>query len=199
MRSVYVIGGAGSGKSTFAADVLTHLGVDPGETVELYRGPGGGKDAFRQRRIRGHLLKAGGDTRGTYVGVLRPEFPGTDGLDKVILPVAVRWVTNEPIPGSYLLAEGLRLGNVEFLSTLAAQSELHVFHLTVDPIVADLRYAARKSTQPDQFIHASRTRAAKLAVDLRAAGIRVEDYDTTDLTHWDERTQRAARYLNGES
>ena len=186
MKSVYVIGGAGVGKSTFTAELLTQLGVEAEPVEDLYRGPGGGKDAFRTRRIRGHALVAGGQQRGTYLGVLRDEFPGTDGLDKVILPVCARWISDpdlSPITG-YLIAEGLRLANPDFLLPLAARSDLLVIHLMAEDYVTDLRLLKRGAGQPAQFIKASKSRASRLASSLRSYGINVINCDTVSATCW---------------
>lgn len=104
MRTVYVIGYPGSGKSTAVAGVLDVLGAGVGLAVE--------------KPVPHLRYKA--DGRSVWeMGRRREAFSGTDALAMSIQPVAVRWVQALVDPGAsapdVLIGEGDRLATRGFL------------------------------------------------------------------------------------
>jgi hypothetical protein len=134
-RSLYLVGGPGAGKSTLMARLLAHWQVGPNVRVT-------------EKELFGHRLADGGDREGLYLGVLREQFPGTDGLSLSVNRVAVPWAADPQQTGRYdlILAEGGRLANRPFLSALSSTTKLLLVHLAVDFDVA----RARSDARPDQ-------------------------------------------------
>lgn len=195
MRSAYVVGGSGVGKSTFAWAVLESLDVEIGRARDFARLPGGGKDSHRMRRIRGHRL----GENGMYLGVLRAEYPGTDGLDKVINPVACEWVKgmSEDERPDYLLGEGGRLGRVGFLSELALVSDLLLVHLYADPMVTYHRLAAQGEVKEGRA-DMSRKRVKTVFDSVSLLGTcRAMEVDTGDTEEWGSAVETVASHLLG--
>ena len=124
-RAVYVIGGAGTGKSTFMAELLCRLGVRLEPLSVLWEGQIQKKAGPVNVRLRGQTWSG-----GVYLGVLRPEFPGTDGLDNACLPIARDWLDRAELP-PLILGEGMLMGTQSFLPHLAQASDLMVAHLVL--------------------------------------------------------------------
>ena len=124
-RAVYVIGGAGTGKSTFMAELLNRLGVQLEPLGVLWEGQIQKKAGPVNVRLRGQSWPG-----GVYLGVLRPEFPGTDGLDNACLPVARDWLDRAELP-PLILGEGMLMGTQSFLPNLARAADLMVAHLVL--------------------------------------------------------------------
>jgi hypothetical protein len=176
-QSLYLIGGAGTGKSTFLASLL--------ETVRPLFGPledlhgRANKKAFVT--LRGH--RVGPD--GMYLGRMRESFPGTDGLDRVTSPTAVEWLERGMARElSWIVGEGATLSTRPFLSALATHSNLLVVHLFADSSVKDMRFAERRSEQARTFTEATATRAENLARWLKELGVDVLGVDSADTTEW---------------
>ena len=182
-RSVYIIGGAGTGKSTFTAELLKGHAWGPLE--DLY--------ALRNRKalvtLRGHRLSVD----GLYLGVHRDSFPGSDGLDRASSPTAVAWLAAGNLP-SWIIGEGATLATRPFLTALAGCTDLLILHLTVDPFIADLRFAARGSNQNPGFVENTVTRSANLANHLRDVA-EVVTVDTGDEEQWAAALSAVRRHL----
>lgn len=190
-RSVYVLGGAGTGKSTFTGRLIADWGLGPLEVVHeepLARGKG--RPAMI--KVRGHRLRGG----GFYLGQMREEFPGTDGLDRVCGPAVNAWLRGGDLP-EYIVAEGALLANPRQLPVLAEETELLVLHFTVDEMIADLRFLQRGSSQAPTYVATTVTKSAKMAKLMRESGVEVLDVDTGDPAQWSAAFDRARAWLLG--
>jgi broad-specificity NMP kinase len=176
--SLYLLGAPGVGKSTVMAGVLDELAlaVNP-------------DNARIHKRLTGHGLydTLSGDTRGVYLGKMREEFPGTDGLSMAVAPDAREWAgrlsrTNEG-GMQYVVGEGMRLGNPGFLSALAEHSWLTVILLTASEDALTARRDARGSTQTPSWMRGAATSArnAYAAARTTAPVNRALEFDTTDV------------------
>ena len=74
-RSVYVVGGAGAGTSTFTSRLLGEYTFGPLADLHTAQNSRGSNIT-----LRGHMVE---DDLLLYLGVMREAFPGTDGLDRV--------------------------------------------------------------------------------------------------------------------
>lgn len=194
-RSVYILGGAGTGKSTFTAELLAPFALGPLEIVHeepLIRGKG--RPALI--KVRGHVVETAEGVDGFYLGQMREEFPGTDGLDRVCGPAVNAWLRRGALP-PFIVAEGALLANPRQLPVLAEETELLVLHFTVDEMVADLRFLARGSNQAPTYVATTVTKSAKMAKLMRASGVEVVDVDTEDPAQWSAATDRAREWLLG--
>ena len=135
-RAVYVVGAPGVGKSTLLMSLLEPWHVMP--------------DVPLRGVLRGHplVLRADGETQGMYLGRQRPNFPGTDALSMGVMPDAVRWATEYPLP-SLVLGEGARLGTPAFVGLLALHTDLTLVHLVASDEALNARRAVRGSQQND--------------------------------------------------
>lgn len=176
-RSVYIIGAAGSGKSTLTEHLIdTQLGWSLGEPETLHRS----LVATHRVRFRGQrLYDAGEDEIGVYFGVRRAEFPGTDACDKVCGPVAREWLRETELP-PVLIGEGLRFTTRPFLTALSEVSDLTIVHLVASEEELERRTLGRGSVHSDTFVTSTATRARNIAkfMDDKAA---VETFRTDEL------------------
>lgn len=181
-RSVYVLGGAGAGKSTFTAELLDELlaGEDMGELEDLHSL----KNAKAVVTLRGHRLFApDGTAPGLYLGCWRESFPGTDGLDRASSPTGEAWLEAGDLP-EYLVAEGATLATRRFLAALERTTELLVVHLHAPDDVKRERFAERGSNQAETFWKGTATRAANRYAEARESGARTLSVDTSDPVAW---------------
>ena len=162
-RSLYIVGAPATGKSTLMAQLLTGWEVGPHDSW----GP----------HISGHYLRHPKHGHGVYIGHLRPEYPGTDALSLRVYPYAVRWLETLPLLGlDWVLGEGIRLGFVGFLETLAQATDLTLVHLEVPAEETRRRRIARGGKlQTEGFCRSAVTKAANVADYCREAGIPVLD------------------------
>lgn len=183
MKSVYVIGSAGSGKSTFMRQLLDLAGLELGplETLHQLANP---KNIVT---LRGHRT----DRDGLYLGLMRDSFPGTDGLDRASSPVGEAWLKEAELP-RFLISEGATLATSRFLNALAFYSSLLLVHLHVDPVVADLRFAARGSSQNDRFVEATRTKSRNLFEKIPTESLSI---DTNDPIAWGRGLDTCLKWL----
>jgi ribose 1,5-bisphosphokinase PhnN len=192
-QSVYVIGGAGSGKSTFTRHLLDRTGAATGpcEVFHRRRKTDGVMDP-----ISGHWLYPYDDTcpTGLYIGRLRESFPGTDGLSRSCTPVGVEWLETAELP-DYILAEGATLATEGFLSALAARTELMVVHLMADPDEVRRRMLKRGSNQKESFIKSTVTRSANTSDRMFRSGAVVLDIDSGQIDAWNWAAEEAISWM----
>jgi hypothetical protein len=177
-KSVYVLGGAGTGKSTFTARVLTALQAELGPLQELAELP----NKKNVVTLRGHVITCR-DVRGMYLGKMRDLHPGTDGLDRASSPVAASWVANGRLP-DFILAEGATLATRKFLAALHENTHLLVVHLWAEEWLTELRLRGRGTSQDPKFVANTVTRSAGLVDYLLELGAQVRSVDTSDPTSW---------------
>ncbi len=153
--SLYLLGAPGVGKSTVLAALMDRIGVRTRPDSEQMWG-----------RLRGHGLYsvATGEERGWYLGKMRDQFPGTDGLSMAVAPDARAWaadlgIVHPDIAPMYVFGEGARLGNVGFLDALGASTRLHVVHLTASEERLTERREERGSTQTPSWMRGAATGA----------------------------------------
>lgn len=190
MKSAYVIGGPGSGKSTFTAELLTELGAELGPLEDLLTLPNKKNDVT----LRGHRLSDG----GLYLGVMRDAFPGTDGLDRASSPVGEAWLESgsEHLP-DYLLAEGATLCTRRFLGALERHTDFLLVYLHVDPEIAVRRFAERGSSQAEAWVASRNTAARNRATEHTEAGGRTLSVDTADDDAWSVAVDLVWGHLRG--
>lgn len=176
-RSIYIIGGAGTGKSAFTARLIEalELKIDP-ELVELHSK----QNAKALVTLRGHHLNYLGQRfMGLYLGVMRDEFPGSDGLDRATSPTGAEWLRMGELP-SLIISEGATLATRPFLTALQETTELLLVHLRASTEEVQRRFAQRGSDQDPKFVLNTVTRSANLERDMRKAGANVVTVDTED-------------------
>lgn len=173
-RSVYIIGGAGAGKSTFTGHLLEGVEFGPLEDLLSLR------NAKALVTLRGHRLPYD----GVYLGCMRDEFPGSDGLDRASSPVGEAWLQKGDLP-RFIISEGATLATRRFITSLHEHTELLLLHLHVDPMIVDLRFWKRGSSQKDSFVLNTETRSANLLRDMNKIGVFNMSIDTANLRDWD--------------
>jgi hypothetical protein len=163
-RSIYIVGGPGSGKSTLMAELLE--GWEVGPYVR-----------FTKREMFGHYMQSE-EGLGAYLGHLRPDYPGTDALSLSVAPQALSWLRDTmPLMGlDWVFGEGARLSHMGFLTELAACTDLTVIYLHVDPEEAARRRQARGGKLlSESYCKIATSKARNVAAACREAGIRVEE------------------------
>lgn len=186
-RAVYLIGGAGCGKSAFMDSMLVDLGAMLGPLEDIATAPNSKGTTIT---LRGHRWEG-----GVYLGCMRTVHPGTDGLDRVSSVAAVGWAAEGDLP-AMIIGEGLTLAHQVFLTELGKRSELLVVHLTASPGEVRRRCEERGSQQAETFLKNTTTRAANLAAALTCP---VLSCDTEDEEVWDLCLDIALSHLEGGS
>lgn len=171
MRTVYLIGYPGAGKSTAMRGALAWLLARPREDVlplVEYRRPGQGEPCAAQ------------------LGRLRPGgFCGTDALSLSIQPKAVIWIGGDHAMGYPLVVgEGDRLANDGFLGAAAAAGPLTVVLIDTSAEVAAARSARRaqhlgRDAQTAAWVAGRRTKTDGLAE--RWAAVRIDGEAPADV------------------
>lgn len=175
-RSVYLVGGAGTGKSTFMAQLLLELGAVAGPLIDLHAK----RNAKALVTLRGHEISIEDGRTGLYLGYLRPgNHPGTDGLDRASGATGVEWLQQTRLL-PFIVGEGATLATRPFLAELNRATELMVLHLRCDS-EAELarRFARRGTTQKPSFVASTQTAARNRASELEKEGANVVHVDTT--------------------
>jgi len=151
VRSLYLIGAPGVGKTTLMAALTAPLG-EP----EVVATP---VPHLKWREV-------------VEVGRRRGEFSGTDALGYAVVPSAVAWVRSERRP-AWLLGEGDRLACRPFLDALRAAGDLDVVLLDAPRLVSYARMcdrAARLGREPqtEAWWKGRVTKCARLADEYDA-------------------------------
>jgi len=174
-RSIYILGGAGTGKSTFMAQLMDEaiLGYETALTdfctVKNARG--------NPVTLRGHYVDTYDGVRGVYLGYMRDSFPGTDGLDRASSIAGEAWLQGD-LP-EFIIAEGNTLATSRFLTALSEATEMLLVHLTCEDWIRELRFIERGSEQNAGWVKNSDPRCRNLF--NRFGGLEV---DSADPTAW---------------
>lgn len=192
-RSVYVIGGAGTGKSTFMAQLMDEFILDTRALSDIYES----QNAQGSRLVlRGHDCISKDVQRGVYLGCLRDQFPGTDGLDRASSKAATEWLRGAELSG-FIIAEGATLTTTPFLLALDDRTDLLLVHLWAEPFVRELRYQERGSNQDASWILNSITRAANMAKKFENRQAQLLTVDSADPAAWSLALAACLTHLEG--
>lgn len=190
-QSVYMLGGAGTGKSTFMAQLIERMGFSLGPLEDIHATIGGHGRAVT---LRGHDI-SNEDTRGYYLGVMRDGlFPGTDALERVSHGPATAWVRAGNLP-PVIVSEGATLAVRPFLYALNECTDMLALAFRCEEWVHELRLLERGTGQAGSFIASSVTRTNNMVHDLRKAGARVQWVDSDDPRSWEAGLQSAVNHL----
>lgn len=187
-QSVYLVGGAGTGKSTFMQEMLDVSNRSMGPLVDLCQEPNSRGTVIT---LRGHEV----GTDGMYLGCMRESFPGTDGLDRVSYIPGEKWLREARLP-RFIVSEGATLAVRRFLTVLHETTDLLLVHLWADDFVKELRFHQRGSSQDEKFVLATATRSANLVADMAKVGVRYLSVDTSDTLEWLAAQERVAQHLH---
>lgn len=186
-RSIYVVGGAGSGKSTFMADLIpfplnSHL-------VDLHSL----RNAKALVTLRGHEFEG-----GIYLGKMRDEHPGTDGLDRASHRTGIDWL-ERGMHEEYdmLLGEGFTLGTRDFLFALGTYTDLLLVHLHVSEEKRLERFVERGTSQSPQFVKSTVSAARNRYEELRNYSKTVS-VDTEDPDAWEIALEICGEHLESK-
>lgn len=182
-KSVYIVGGAGAGKSTFMAALIDEMGIywntQMTDLLSL-------QNAKALVTLRGHEARDSSGRRGMYLGCLREHFPGTDGLDRASSPVGEKWLNdNRSNLPDFIVSEGATLATRRFIGALAYRTDMLLVHLTVDEEMRTARFAERGSNQNPRFVANTVTRSRNIAAFAAEAGAKVIGFNTADRDSWD--------------
>lgn len=159
MKSLYVLGGAATGKSTFTGRLLKRLGP-LGPLEDLHSRPNDKIPEGRERAnvvtLRGHRLPGG----GVYLGKMRELHPGTDALDRASSPAAAEWLALQK--AWYVVGEGATLATERFLSALVEWSDPVLILMEADEVTLDLHILQRGTAQKETFLKSTTSRSEKL-------------------------------------
>lgn len=194
-QSVYIIGAAGTGKSTFTAELMKLMGVELGPLEDLHSKPNA---AGNKVTMRGHAM-VNRNLLGLYLGVMRDQFPGSDGLDRASSLPGEEWLHTLGYTGGLpdcILAEGATLATRRFMNALHDTTNLLVLALRCDPVIHDLRLAERGAEQVSSFVLSTVTKTENLVKDMRKAGARCEWIDADVPKYWEDALQLAESHLN---
>lgn len=194
-RSLYILGAAGTGKSTFTSELTERLELDLGPLEDLHSKPNAAGNLVT---LRGHRAWSftGPVESLIYLGVMREQFPGSDGLDRASSPTGEEWLTQGNLPAA-ILAEGATLATRRFLYGLHAHTELEVLAFRCDPIVHDIRLLSRGAGQMNSFVQSTITKTNNLVRDLEKQGAQVYWVDSDDPDSWEAGLLRAIMHLAG--
>lgn len=166
MRTIYVIGYPGVGKSSAVANALQLLNL--------------GNPSLVTHPVA-HLRYPSHEGLNLWeMGKRREAFSGTDALGMSVQPVAVRWVGALTDPGAdspdVLIGEGDRLATKGFLD---ACPNLTVVHLSAPSSVAQQRASERatrlgRSPQDPSWLRGRATKVDRLASAYRCVTINAE-------------------------
>lgn len=189
-RSLYILGAAGTGKSTFMSELLIRMNAELGPLEDLHSKPNARGNLVT---LRGHRV----DTdfaSGLYLGVMREQFPGSDGLDRASSPTGEEWLEFGDVP-PFIIAEGATLATRRFLYGLHAHTDLRVLAFRCDPVVHDLRLLSRGAGQVSSFVRSTVTKTENLVADLQKIGTNVQWVESDDASSWDDALNAALTHM----
>lgn len=187
--SVYIVGGAGSGKSTFMDELTAGMHFSP--LYDLWSL----KNAKAVVTLRGHDI----DHNGLYLGCMRDAFPGTDGLDRASSPTGEDWLVNMADRGTlpaYIVSEGATLSTRRFISAMQTHTNLLLVHLFTSQEELQSRFSERGSNQEPSFVLSTQTRSLNLVNDMRKIGVQVLEFDSASNSNWDLAQDICRTHLN---
>ena len=193
MNSVYVIGPAGSGKSTFMSEILDGGGYVLGENRVLHTTYSQRLGKPHRVPLFGHVLMQNGVYVGEYLGVMRDRFPGTDGLMSNCGITATDWVLRGGSPR--ILAEGHKLGTRRFLAALDVCSDLMVVSLDAPDEELKRRLEARPEKTTEDNALRTVARCRNLTKELEGRGYNVLRVNTADVVEWKAARGRCIMWL----
>lgn len=200
-KAIYMIGGAGSGKSTMMETLLKDIGAELGEYSDLHALPHRRKDTNAMVTLRGHFYESALGP-GLYLGNYREVHPGTDGLDLVSNPVAVNYLQTVDLLGGAppaLIAEGAVLMTKNFFTELSETYDLLVVLLEVGEEERQRRFDSRGSTQGETFVKTTVKRSSNMAIFSEELGATVGRYQTEDLDAVLQCIEDCRNHLGGAS
>lgn len=188
VQSVYIIGGAGTGKSTFMRQLLERL-PEPGPLVDLHSKPNSRGTVIT---LRGHEV---GD--GIYLGSMRDgAHPGTDALDRISYVPGDEWLLEGHHERyAFVVGEGATLAVHRFMSALHETTNLLLIHLWADDWVKELRFASRGTTQAENFVKSTATGSENLLKKMQKEGAEAISLDSVLVDPWLEALDRATEHL----
>jgi hypothetical protein len=158
-------------------------GEDMGDLEDLHAR----RNAKALVTLRGHRLDSRTGKHGLYLGKMRDNFPGTDGLDRASSATGVEWLQRNGFEEfRFIVGEGATLATRPFLSELAARTELLLLHLWADDFVKDLRFTERGSEQDPRFVEATATRSANLLQDMGVRAAKALSIDSASPEEWED-------------
>ena len=192
-KAIYIIGGAGAGKSTFMRQVLDRIEAELKPLEDLHAK----RNAKALVTLRGQAFESSVGP-GMYLGLMRDQHPGTDGLDRASTPTAVEWLGLEEGNLPMIVAEGATLSTKAFFQPLSITHDLMVVHLKVDEMIRDLRFAQRGTTQKDAFVKSTETRSQNMANFALDLGSHVLTVDTEFPDGVSRAVTKCTNHLSGE-
>ena len=165
-KALYLIGGAGVGKTTILQKHTEAFTVSP--AIRL------------NKQLWAEPLQLG-DVSAYRLGKARFSFAGTDALGMAVNPDAIEWVQEHPLP-DFIYGEGQRLSNFRFLYALHSRTDLHVLHIVNNNAhlmreERALRLGVRQ--QSPSFVKATETKSDNLVKLLIEAQVKVTVVNTT--------------------
>lgn len=193
-KAVYIIGGAGSGKSSLMGNFLKHLGAKLGPLEDLHVKPNKKNDVT----LRGSRYSSNFGP-GLYLGLMREEHPGTDGLDRASTPTAVEWLELGDLLGGLpnIISEGNVLATKPFFKKLSTSHDLLVVHLLVSDEERLQRLKARGTNQKSTFVAGTVTRGKNMARFAEECGAKVLEVDTESTGYTEETCEYMTDHLTG--
>jgi len=194
-KAIYIVGGAGSGKSTLMGWFLEHIQAELQPLTDMH--------VKRNKRFRVTLRGQAFDSAvgpGVYLGLMRDKHPGTDGLDRASTPTAVEWLEVGDLLGELpaIVAEGATLSTKAFFQKLAETHDLLVVHLVVSEEERQRRFDQRGTTQKDLFVKSTISRGRNMAEFASGLGAEVLTGDTSEDGVAAELVHYMEDFLKGE-
>lgn len=191
--AVYIIGGAGSGKSTFMHQLLEEVSDMMGPLTDLHER----RNAKALVSLRGHQIPINWSRKpGIYLGKMRDSHPGTDGLDRASHQVGIEWLERGMHEQyKFVLAEGFVLATKGFLAALDEHTDLLLVSLWVGPEERERRFKERGTNQSENFVKSTATAAFNRTREQEERAGRVLRVDTSDDLAWDLAIDLAGQHL----